>query len=160
MRALDARGGGRVTLFGSRQSVLDEIAVRVAQEFPRVSIVLAISPPYGEWSEETNARFLAEINESRPDVLWVGMTAPKQEKWVRANRHALRCGVVGSIGAVFDYFAGTVRRAPQWVCDSGFEWAWRLTLEPRRLWGRTFVSAPQFLALALSDSWRRSATKL
>ena len=58
------------------------------------------------------------------------MTAPKQEKWVRENQHKLKCGVVGSIGAVFDYFAGTVRRAPDWVCGMGLEWAYRLSREP------------------------------
>jgi N-acetylglucosaminyldiphosphoundecaprenol N-acetyl-beta-D-mannosaminyltransferase len=162
MSALDARGNGRVTFFGSRQPVLDALVARVISTFPQVSYVKAISPPYGDWTPETNERFIDEINESRPDVLWVGMTAPKQEKWVRDNQHKLRCGVVGSIGAVFDYFAGTVQRAPQWVCDLGLEWAYRLSREPQRLWERTFVSAPQFLGLALSEALqsRRLETKI
>lgn len=154
MGALDARGHGRVTLFGSRPQVLELLMARGIAEFPNVSFAKAISPPFGEWPDEDNARFIEEINASQPDVLWVGMTAPKQEKWVRANQQALRCGVLASIGAVFDYYAGTVQRAPQWVCDMGFEWAYRLGREPKRLWERTFVSAPQFLGLAVSEVFR------
>ena len=142
--------------FGSHGEVLDKLVARGKAAFPRVTVTQAISPPYGDWSPDANQRFIDEINESRPVVLWVGMTAPKQEKWVRANQHKLHCGVVGSIGAVFDYFAGTVRRAPDWVCDLGLEWAYRLSREPRRLWQRTFVSAPQFLGLAMSEAMRGS----
>ena len=157
MSALDSRGGARVVYFGSHEEVLDKLLARAAVAFPSVSVTGAISPPYGEWSPETNQRFIDEINASRPDVLWVGMTAPKQEKWVRDNQHKLQCGVVGSIGAVFDYFAGTVRRAPDWVCDLGLEWAYRLSREPGRLWQRTFVSAPRFLGLAMSEALRSRA---
>ena len=115
--------------------MLDQLVARGTARHFRMSRSRAISPPYGDWSPETNQRFIDEINESHPDVLWVGMTAPKQEKWVRDNQHKLRCGVVGSIGAVFDYFAGTVRRAPEWVCDMGLEWAYRLSREPERGYG-------------------------
>jgi len=157
MNALNRRGDARVAYFGSQTSVLDKLIARGGAAFPHVSVVKAISPPYGEWSIEANQRFIEEINASKPDVLWVGMTAPKQEKWVRDNQHKLDCGVVGSIGAVFDYFAGTVRRAPEWVCDMGLEWAYRLSREPKRLWQRTFVSAPQFLGLAMSEAIRGRA---
>ncbi|MEO8019363.1 MAG: WecB/TagA/CpsF family glycosyltransferase [Pseudomonadota bacterium] len=156
-RALMARldkSGGRAAFFGSSPQVLDRLMSRCQGSFPRVIMAKALSPPYGEWSEESNQRFIDEINEARPDVLWVGMTAPRQEKWVRENLHQLRCGAVGSIGAVFDYFAGTVQRAPDWVCSLGLEWAYRLSREPRRLWQRTFVSAPQFLGLALREALR------
>jgi N-acetylglucosaminyldiphosphoundecaprenol N-acetyl-beta-D-mannosaminyltransferase len=152
MTALDGRGA-RVTYFGSTAPVLERLVARGAVEFPRVT-ARAISPPYGDWSPEANQRFIDEINDSRADVLWVGMTAPKQEKWVRDNLHKLNCGAVGSIGAVFDYFAGTVRRAPDWVCGLGLEWAYRLSREPKRLWQRTFVSAPQFLGLAMNEALR------
>ena len=154
MGALEARGGGRVAFFGSQPQVLELLASRCAAAFPRVDVVLTLSPPYGAWTREANEEFIAAINGARPEVLWVGMTAPKQEKWVSENRPHLQCGVVGSVGAVFDYFAGTVRRAPQWLCDLGLEWAYRLSREPKRLWERTFVSAPQFLGLAMSEALR------
>ena len=85
------------------------------------------------------------IREFAPDVLWVGMTAPKQEKWVSANLANLGVPVIGSVGAVFDYYAGVTTRAPPWICNLGLEWLYRLPREPKRLWRRTFVSAPLFL---------------
>ena len=100
-------------------------------------------------SVEENHRMVKAINAAEPDVLWVGMTAPKQEKWVEANRRQLTVPVIGSIGAVFDFYAGTYSRAPQWVCDIGLEWAYRFILEPRRMWRRNFVSAPKFVWLVI-----------
>jgi exopolysaccharide biosynthesis WecB/TagA/CpsF family protein len=91
------------------------------------------------------------INAAKPDVLWVGMTAPKQEKWVEENRHLLNVAVIGSIGAVFDYFSGTHPRAPQWICEYGIEWMYRFVKEPKRMWKRNFVSTPKFIALVLKQ---------
>src|SRR5690606_28806448 len=98
------------------------------------------------WTEEENDRMLAEINAARPDVLWVGMTAPKQEKWVRTNARRLNAKVIGSIGAVFDFYAGTYSRAPHWICRLGLEWVYRLLREPKRMWRRTLVSGPLYFA--------------
>lgn len=94
---------------------------------------------------------VAKIQEARPDVLWVGMTAPKQEKWVEENRRQLDVAVIGSIGAVFDFYAGTHPRAPQWICKMGIEWMYRVIREPRRMWRRNFISSPKFVALVI---WR------
>jgi N-acetylglucosaminyldiphosphoundecaprenol N-acetyl-beta-D-mannosaminyltransferase len=94
---------------------------------------------------------VASINDADPDLLWVGMTAPKQEKWVEENRHRLHAAVIASIGAVFDFYAGVNPRAPQWMCKLGIEWLHRLVREPRRMWRRTFISAPKFVALVI---WR------
>ena len=151
MQALDARGG-RVAFFGSSPQVLDLLAARCAREFPRVTIAARISPPYGEWPEARNAEFLAQIDAANVDVLWVGMTAPKQEKWVQRNLAQINAGAVGSIGAVFDYFAGTVVRAPDWVCRAGLEWAYRFAREPARLWQRNLISGPQFIGLVVAES--------
>jgi len=149
LKALTQRGGGRVFFFGSSQRVLDLIAQRFARDFPALTLCGAYSPPYGCWSEEQNRRMVQAINDAKPDVLWVGMTAPKQEKWVEENRHTLAVPVIASIGAVFDFYAGTYARAPQWVCRIGLEWAYRFILEPRRMWRRNCVSAPKFLWLVL-----------
>ena len=94
---------------------------------------------------------ISSIHAFAPDVLWVGMTAPKQEKWVHENAQELRVPVIASIGAVFDYFAGLTPRAPQWVCDIGLEWLYRLPGEPKRLWRRTFVSGPLFAWYLIRD---------
>jgi N-acetylglucosaminyldiphosphoundecaprenol N-acetyl-beta-D-mannosaminyltransferase len=149
LNSLQQRGGGRVFFFGSSQRVLKLIATRFAVDFPALTLCGMYSPPFGLWSDEENRRMVQIINDAKPDVLWVGMTAPKQEKWVEANRWQLNIPVIGSIGAVFDFYAGTYARAPQWVCRIGLEWAYRLILEPRRMWERNFVSAPKFLWLVL-----------
>src|SRR5574337_61781 len=145
LNALQQRGSGRVFFFGSSQQILDRIAKRFADDFPALTLCGALSPPFGTWSEMENHRMVGVINEAKPDVLWVGMTAPKQEKWVEANRRQLTVSVIGSIGAVFDFYAGTSSRAPKWMCDIGIEWAYRFIREPRRMWRRNFVSAPKFV---------------
>ena len=145
LNMLQQRGGGRVFFFGSSQRVLDLIARRLAIDFPSLTLCGTLSPPFGSWSEAENHRMVQLIIDARPDVLWVGMTAPKQEKWVEANRRVLNVPVIGSIGAVFDFYAGTYSRAPQWVCRIGLEWAYRFALEPRRMWQRNILSAPKFV---------------
>jgi N-acetylglucosaminyldiphosphoundecaprenol N-acetyl-beta-D-mannosaminyltransferase len=152
MSTLD-RAGGRAFFFGSSDAVLKKLAARVARDFPRVAIA-ALSPPFRPWSEEENRQMIAEICRFKPDVLWVGMTAPKQEKWTASNAAQLDIPVIGSIGAVFDYYAGVTHRAPQWICHLGLEWLYRLPREPKRLWRRTFVSAPAFLWFVLVERIR------
>lgn len=149
--ALEKRGSGCVFFFGSSQRVLDLISERFKHDFPSLTLCGVLSPPYGAWSDEENTAMVATINAARPDVLWVGMTAPKQEKWVEANRVRLDVPVIGSIGAVFDFYAGTYPRAPEWMCKVGMEWLFRLLKEPRRMWRRNFISSPKFVALVM---WR------
>lgn len=108
---LQQRGGGRVFFFGSSQRVLDLISKRFVVEFPSLTLCGTLSPPFGSWSDEENRQMVQVINAAKPDVLWVGMTAPKQEKWVEENRHDLTVPVIGSIGAVFDFYAGKIGRA-------------------------------------------------
>jgi N-acetylglucosaminyldiphosphoundecaprenol N-acetyl-beta-D-mannosaminyltransferase len=149
LNALQKRGSGRVFFFGSSPKVLELIARRFALDFPSLTLCGVLSPPFGTWSELENHRMVKTINDAKPDVLWVGMTAPKQEKWVETNRRQLEVPVIGSIGAVFDFYAGTYSRAPRWICNAGLEWMYRLIREPRRMWRRNFVSAPKFVWLVL-----------
>jgi len=151
MKALHERGPAKVYFFGSSDKVLNLISERMQREFPRLKLCGTLSPPFRPWSTEEDAAMVASINDADPDVLWVGMTAPKQEKWVEANRYHLHAPVIASIGAVFDFYAGLNPRAPRWVCTLGLEWLYRLLREPRRMWRRTFVSAPKFVALVI---WR------
>jgi len=149
MQSLNRRGG-RVFFFGSSDAVLEKIVARGRIEFPKLHIE-AFSPPYGDWPEDDNQRMIKMINDAKPDVLWVGMTAPKQEKWIHHNGYRLQVPVIGAIGAVFQYYAGEVRRAPDWICELGFEWLYRLIGEPRRLWRRTVISAPLFIYLVMRE---------
>jgi len=148
------RDGRRVFFFGSNERVLSLLADRVRRDFPRISVG-SLSPPYRSWTAIENQEMVTQIKGFAPDVLWVGMTAPKQEKWVAENVENLSIPIVGSIGAVFDYYAGTTKRAPRWLCNLGLEWLYRLPREPRRLWQRTVLSAPIFLWYSCLERLRR-----
>ncbi|WP_447603201.1 WecB/TagA/CpsF family glycosyltransferase [Nitrospira sp. Nam80] len=150
MDALHQRGQGRIFFFGSSPRVLDLIEKHFIAEYPSLTLCGTLSPPFRQWSKEENDRMIEKINDACPDVLWVGMTAPKQEKWVDANRHQLNVPLIGSIGAVFDFFAGTYPRAPEWACRAGLEWAYRFIKEPRRMWQRNIISTPKFVAFVLA----------
>ncbi len=147
MASLNQRGG-RTFFFGSSEAVLARLVERLNRDYPRV-VAGTLSPPFGTWSEGENLAMVEQIRGFAPDVLWVGMTAPKQEKWAASNAGRLQVPVVASIGAVFDYYAGVTIRAPRWIQKLGLEWLYRLPREPRRLWRRTFVSAPVFLWLVV-----------
>lgn len=140
------RVGGKVMFLGSSDSVLKLIRQRVAEKYPKIEVD-TYSPPYKpEFSDEDNEAMISAINHSNPDLLWIGMTAPKQEKW--AYKHLDRLEVhchIGTIGAVFDFFAGTVKRAPECWQKAGMEWLYRLLSEPRRMWRRYFIGNAKFL---------------
>lgn len=140
------RRGGRVFYMGSRPEVLELIAKRIEREYPSTAVA-TLSPSYGATlSEDESRRIVEAINAFAPDVVMVGMTAPKQEKWVWTHVEQLKgVKVVANIGAVFDFFSGTVRRAPQWAIRMKLEWLVRLVKEPRRMWRRNFNSSPRFL---------------
>ena len=131
---------------GSSERVLALIRERAAKVYPNLEVV-TYSPPYKpEFSEEDNQAIIHAINAANPDLLWIGMTAPKQEKWAYSHWDELNIHChVGTIGAVFDFFAGTAKRAPQWWQDHSLEWLYRLCTEPRRMWRRYVIGNPLFL---------------
>lgn len=143
---LVSSGGGRVFFLGSAPGVLEKIAERFALDYPSLTLAGMYSPPYKPaFNVEDNKTMIEAVNAARPDVLWVGMTAPKQEKWIAAHIGQLDVGFAGAIGAVFDFYAGTVKRSSPVFQNLGLEWLPRLIKEPRRLWYRNFVSNPRFL---------------
>ena len=135
-----------VMFMGSSQKVLDLIVKRAAEVYPHLKIV-TYSPPYKpEFSDEDNKAIVEAINAADPDLLWIGMTAPKQEKWTYSHWNELNIHChVGTIGAVFDFFAGTVERAPMWWQRHGLEWLYRLLKEPQRMWRRYIIGNTLFL---------------
>ena len=140
------RVGGKVMFLGSSDAVLNLIRHRVAEKDPKIEVD-TYSPPYKpEFSDEDNEAMISAINHSNPDLLWIGMTAPKQEKWAytHLNRLDVHCHI-GTIGAVFDFFAGTVKRAPERWQRAGLEWLYRLLSEPRRMWRRYFIGNAKFI---------------
>ena len=135
-----------VMFMGSSQKVLDLIVKRAAVDYPHLKVV-TYSPPYKpEFSDEDNKAIIEAINAANPDLLWIGMTAPKQEKWTYSHWNELNIHChVGTIGAVFDFFAGTVERAPMWWQEHGLEWLYRLMKEPKRMWRRYIIGNALFL---------------
>ena len=135
-----------VMFMGSSQKVLDLIVKRAAEVYPHLKVV-TYSPPYKtEFSDEDNKAIIDAIHADNPDLLWIGMTAPKQEKWTYSHWKELNIHChVGSIGAVFDFFAGTMKRAPMWWQDHGLEWLYRLLKEPKRMWRRYIIGNALFL---------------
>ena len=139
--------GGKVFFMGSNEDTLAKISDRAKYEFPNIKLK-TYSPPYkAEFSDEENNNIIAEINSFKPDVLFVGMTAPKQEKWAYQHFERLKVGHVCCIGAVFDFYAGTVNRAPQWLIKIGLELFYRLLREPRRMWRRYLIGNIKFIWL-------------
>ena len=137
--------GGSCFFLGSSQKVLDLIVKRAAVDYPHIKVGV-YSPPYKPViTDEENAEMIKVVNDFRPDVLFVGMTAPKQEKWVASVVDRLDTGHIGCIGATFDFYAGTVERAPKWMVDHSLEWFYRLVREPKRMWRRYVVGNPKFL---------------
>ena len=135
-----------VMFMGSSQKVLDLIVKRAAEVYPHLKVV-TYSPPYKpEFSDEDNKAIIDAINAANLDLLWIGMTAPKQEKWTYSHWNELNIHChVGTIGAVFDFFAGTVERAPIWWQEHGLEWLYRLIKEPKRMWRRYIIGNSLFL---------------
>lgn len=135
-----------VMFCGSSEKVLSLIRERAAVDYPNLEVV-TYSPPYKpKFSDEDNQAMISAINDANPDLLWIGMTAPKQEKWAYEHWHELdiHCHC-GTIGAVFDFYARTVKRAPLWWQKHSLEWLYRLLMEPRRMWRRYIIGNAKFL---------------
>ena len=136
---------GTVFFLGASQSTLKSIQEKAKIEFPNVN-VHSYSPPYkSEFSDNDSLKMCKVINLVKPDVLFVGMTAPKQEKWVYMNENRIKSKIICSVGAVFDFYAGNVRRPSQFWISNGLEWLPRFLKEPKRLFKRNFISTPIFL---------------
>jgi len=137
--------GHKVFYLGATQNTLSLIEKRIQKEYPNIKVA-SFSPPFvPEFSEEENSEMVKRLNDFNPDILFVGMTAPKQEKWVFTNKAHLNAKTIVSIGAVFDFYAGTEKRSGDFWIKLGLEWLPRLVRNPKRLWKRNFVSTPKFL---------------
>lgn len=137
--------GGKVFYLGSSNETLQKIQERIKIEYPNITVE-TYSPPYkSNFTEAENDQILTAINKFKPDVLFVGMTAPKQEKWLYQHKDQISAKIASSIGAVFDFYAGTIKRPGKFWIFLGLEWLPRLLREPKRLWRRNLISAPQFI---------------
>ncbi|MFM7244090.1 MAG: WecB/TagA/CpsF family glycosyltransferase [Planctomycetaceae bacterium] len=153
-RALDRLGGRSVFYLGGTPETLERIATRHRREFPNLAIAGLLAPPFrAAFSAEDLASIDAAIHAAAPDVLWVGLGAPKQEKLLLDLRPRLAVPLCGPVGAMFDYFAGNVPMPPRWVERCGLHWLYRLIRNPGRLWRRN-LDSPVFLARVTWDRFR------
>lgn len=137
--------GYRIFLFGALPGAAETAAQKLIDSDPRIVVAGTYCPPYGfEHDEVENKNCIDRIRRARPDILFVGLGAPKQEKWIYRHRDELGVPVSVGVGAAIDFMAGFVRRAPRFVQNAGIEWLWRIMMEPRRLWRRYLVDDPVF----------------
>jgi N-acetylglucosaminyldiphosphoundecaprenol N-acetyl-beta-D-mannosaminyltransferase len=137
----------RIYLYGGRESTLRELCRRLQLRYSRLQIVGAYSPPFRPLTPEEDAACVQRIRDADADLVFVGLSTPKQEKWMAAHRALLPGVVMIGVGAAFDFHAGSVRQAPPWMQQSGLEWLFRLWMEPQRLWKRYLLLNPLFLPL-------------
>ena len=132
-------------LVGGAEGVADLLANRLRARFPGLRIVGTASPPFRAMSAAEDDALVRRVNEVAPDIVWVGLGAPKQERWMHDHRSALQAPVIVGVGAAFDFHSGVKPQAPPWMQRSGLEWVFRLMTEPRRLWRRYLVNNPLFV---------------
>jgi N-acetylglucosaminyldiphosphoundecaprenol N-acetyl-beta-D-mannosaminyltransferase len=150
-----AERGHRVWLYGGRdQASLIELALRMRRRHPAIKIVGGYSPPFRTLTQQEEDAILRRIDEASPDVLWVGIGVPKQEKWMARIRDSVEVPVMCGVGAAFDFHAGRISQAPAWMQERGLEWTYRIAQEPRRLLPRYLYYNPRFM-VAFARQLRR-----
>lgn len=123
------------------------LSAKLISRYPGLEVAGVMCPPFRELTAQENLEIVERINSARPDVVWVGLGAPKQERWMASNFGRIEAPVMIGVGAAFDFLAGTKPEAPKWMQRLGLEWLFRLASEPRRLWRRYAVVVPTFLCL-------------
>ena len=146
-----------VAFYGGSEAVLQELVRRVTARFAGINVVYAESPPYRALTDEEDRRTTAAIQKSGARILFVGLSTPKQDRWMNLHRGRVPCVMLG-VGAAFDFLAGSKPQAPLWMRRAGFEWLFRFATEPRRLWRRYLGQNPRFAVLALTQILRERLT--
>jgi N-acetylglucosaminyldiphosphoundecaprenol N-acetyl-beta-D-mannosaminyltransferase len=136
--------GYRHYFYGSTDETLEKMKKALEKEFPGLQIAGMFSPPFRPMTEEEDQAIVEQINETQPDFLWIGLGAPKQEKWMAAHQGKVE-GLMVGVGAGFDYYAGNIDRAPIWMQNSNLEWLFRLIQDPKRLFGRYWHTNTKFI---------------
>jgi N-acetylglucosaminyldiphosphoundecaprenol N-acetyl-beta-D-mannosaminyltransferase len=143
LEVAEARGWSSF-FYGGKDGVPERLVGRLRERFPSLRVAGTYSPPFRALTDEEDAELVERINAAAPDLVWVGLSTPKQERWMAAHVGRLRAPVLLGVGAAFDIHAGTLRQAPRWMQRHGLEWAYRLYREPRRLWRRYAKNNPRF----------------
>ncbi len=141
--------GGRHFLYGGAEGVPELLAKKLKERFPGLNIVGTYSPPFRALTPQEDEEIVTMINASGADIVWVGLSTPKQERWMHAHIGRLAAPVMLGVGAAFDFHAGLKKQAPRWMQRSGLEWFFRMCTEPKRLWRRYMRNNPRFVGLML-----------
>jgi N-acetylglucosaminyldiphosphoundecaprenol N-acetyl-beta-D-mannosaminyltransferase len=144
MAAHAQHDGTRWYFYGGKEGVAEELATRMRARYPGLQVVGVYSPPFRALTPDEDEAILRIINDARPDVVWVGLSTPKQERWMASHLGRVNASALIGVGAAFDIHAGNLRQAPHWMQRSGTEWIFRLMMEPRRLWRRYLRNNPVF----------------
>ncbi len=157
MVAVLGRKRHRHFFYGGGPGVAEKMAASMQRRFPELEVAGFFEPPFAPLDQVCTPETADMINRSDADVVWVGMSSPKQDQWMARMRPLLRAPVLIAVGAAFDFHSGTVRQAPFWMQRSGLEWLFRLAMQPRRLWRRYLIDNPWFLwELALQKTRLKS----
>ncbi|MCX5200252.1 WecB/TagA/CpsF family glycosyltransferase [Streptomyces sp. NBC_00237] len=141
-----AEHGWSSYFYGGAEGVPELLGQRMAERFPGLKVAGAWSPPFRALTAEEDAEAVRRINDSGADLVWVGLSTPKQERWMAEHRDRLDASALLGVGAAFDFHTGRMPQAPEWMRERGLEWAYRLAKEPRRLWRRYLRNNPAYLA--------------
>lgn len=141
---ISAAEGYRHYFYGSTDETLEKLYSVLTESYPGIQIAGMYSPPFRPMTEDEDKEIVDRINETKPDFVWVGLGAPKQEKWMAAHQGRVE-GLMIGVGAGFDYHAGNIERAPEWMQKSNLEWVYRLLQDPRRLFGRYWHTNTKFI---------------
>lgn len=136
--------GWKHYFYGSTPETLEKLSATLGREFPQAKVVGMYSPPFRPMNEDEDKAIVERINELSPDFIWVGLGAPKQEQWMAAHQGKIH-GLMVGVGAAFDYYAGNISRAPQWMQKANLEWAYRLIQDPKRLFKRYMITNAKFV---------------
>jgi N-acetylglucosaminyldiphosphoundecaprenol N-acetyl-beta-D-mannosaminyltransferase len=152
-----AERGWTSYFYGGAEGIPEQLAEQLAQRFPGLKVVGTCSPPFRALTPEEDDQIVARINATDPDLVYIGLSTPKQERWMAAHAGRIRAPVMIGVGAAFDIHAGGLRQAPRWMQRSGLEWLFRLAVEPRRLWRRYLSNNPRFVMKILRSPPREVA---
>jgi len=141
---LSEQHGWRHCFYGATEETLTKLRAKLLEQYPNLQIADMYSPPFRPLTEEEDQQVIARINEAKPDFVWVGLGAPKQERWMADHQGKVQGFMVG-VGAAFDYLAGNIQRAPEWMQRCNLEWLYRLLQDPRRLFKRYLVTNTKFI---------------
>jgi N-acetylglucosaminyldiphosphoundecaprenol N-acetyl-beta-D-mannosaminyltransferase len=146
--------GWRHYFYGGADGVAEQLKEKLAARYPGLQVVGTFSPPFRPMSPEEDAELIRTIDAAEPDIVWVGLSTPKQERWMDQHIHRINAPVMVGVGAAFDFHAGLKSQAPLWMQRNGLEWLYRLVTEPKRLWKRYLINNPLFISYVIAEKLR------